>query len=481
MIRAGATTVHSCHGLLFPDPPLRYPEGMTRRVLFLNPPGAALYLRDNYCSKRSKASYLYHPVDLLVQWALHERAGWQGSLVDAMAESLDRQAVLQRILRFRPQRIVGLVGWVCLDEDADFYRWLGGQTDAAIWLGGDRLRQGDPRDFSIFPRAAGFLLDYSNPHLAEAPPGQVESAPALQAAGWRGPRTELTSGERSLGQTPWAKIPFRGYTYPFARSRPLATLITSTGCPHRCPFCINGTLPWVTRPLTELAGELKELDTLGYRELYFADSTLNADRDRFLALCQTLAAHRFHWSAFVRRDLLDERQVRQAAAAGCHTMIFGIENANEAARRRWGKAATEAELRESVRLLRRFGIRSVGTFVLGLPGDGPDSPREAADLAIRLDLDFVSLNTAVPRPGTRLFREGAPWPDRVDQSGGPGLLPGLPAALQGRKLIRAMAAADRRFYLRPTYLLRRLTALRSLSQLRTELTQATALFRSRIS
>ena len=35
-----------------------------------------LYLRDSYCSKVSKTGYIYHPVDLMVQWGMFKKNGY---------------------------------------------------------------------------------------------------------------------------------------------------------------------------------------------------------------------------------------------------------------------------------------------------------------------------------------------------------------------------------------------------------------------
>lgn len=449
---------------------------MQPRVLFLNPPGRRPYLRDSYCSKISKSGYLYHPVDLLVQWGVHSQHGWQGHWIDAITGQLTATGVFDQIRRYNPQRIIGLTGWVSLPEDVEFYRQLATISDAEIWLSGDRVTGGDRRDFSLFPRASGFILDYTTSALAETPHGRPACGPALFPADAVSPGPGLTAGERSLGILPWQEIRFRNYTYPFALQQPLATLITSTGCPFRCPFCISGVQAWIRRPLAEIEQELQLLDRLGYREIYIADPTLNGDRERFRAICELMKNRSFCWSAFVRLDRLDAEDARRAAQSGCHTLLFGVENGDEISRRRWGKPGTDEELRMRITTIRRAGIRTVGTFVLGLPGDGADSPQRTAELAVSLGLDFASFNAAVPRPGTILASHPHRRVDNADQSFGDGVFPELPPELQGRNLGRAIQQANRRFYLRPGYLLQRLTGIRSLHQLQTEVTQAIGLF-----
>jgi anaerobic magnesium-protoporphyrin IX monomethyl ester cyclase len=49
---------------------------------------------------------------------------------------------------------------------------------------------------------------------------------------------------------------------------------------------------------------------------------------------------------------------------------------------------------------KRHGLRTVGTFIIGLPEETEESIRRSLDLALELELDFMSLNMAVPRFGT---------------------------------------------------------------------------------
>ena len=57
-----------------------------KKVLFLNPPGKKIYIRDYYCSKVSKAYYLPQPVDLLIQTSFFEQENYDLKVIDCIAE-----------------------------------------------------------------------------------------------------------------------------------------------------------------------------------------------------------------------------------------------------------------------------------------------------------------------------------------------------------------------------------------------------------
>ena len=76
-------------------------------VLLLNPPGNQRIMRDYFCSKVSKGSYYYHPVDLLFL------SGWLGDhynvrVLDSVVQRLSPRATLAYVKTLRPAAVVAL-------------------------------------------------------------------------------------------------------------------------------------------------------------------------------------------------------------------------------------------------------------------------------------------------------------------------------------------------------------------------------------
>ena len=63
-------------------------------------------------------------------------------------------------------------------------------------------------------------------------------------------------------------------------------------------------------------------------ELEFYDPTFGIKRDETIELCQRLAKLPVTWSCYTRCDLMDETLLQEMAAAGCHTILFGVESGN---------------------------------------------------------------------------------------------------------------------------------------------------------
>jgi len=122
--------------------------------------------------------------------------------------------------------------------------------------------------------------------------------------------------------------------------------------------------------------------------------------------------------------------------------------------------------------------------VLGLPEETEQSLRATLDLALDLELDFMSLNVAVPRFGTPFRRRAVdlglcdPADLVMDQGGEQAFLP--TRTLDREQVVELKREMIRRFYLRPGYLARRLTSAKSLWELGAQAREGLALLRRNV-
>jgi hypothetical protein len=106
------------------------------------------------------------------------------------------------------------------------------------------------------------------------------------------------------------------------------------------------------------------------------------------------------------------------------------------------------------------------------PEESPESLERTLELAFELELDFMSLNMAVPRFGTPFRAQAlelglAQRDDLVmDQGGAQAFLP--TRTLDREAMLALKKRMVRRFYLRPSYLWRRMRSVKSLWELRAQ-------------
>jgi len=440
------------------------------KVLLLEPPGRETYVRDYFCSKTTKSNYRFHPIDLvMLSGTLAER--FDVEVLDAIAERLGPEAALARVEASRADVVVSLVGAVSWDEDRAFLARVaaGGRRVLAL---GDVLQEASERRLAEEPWLEAALHVFANDDVVRYLDGERE---ALEDVTLRDPndggvprrvRTVEPRHRRGAYRVPRPRhelFPEHGYRFSFARGRRFATVLSDWGCPYPCTFCVIGTLGFRTRPVADVLEEIDELRARGVRELFLLDQTFGLPRARGLELCAALAERGdLGWTAFQRPDNADDELLGAMRRAGCHTVILGVESADPALLALYRKGYDPATARAAVARARAHGLRTVGTFVLGLPEETRASFERTLSFALELDLDFLSLNVAVPRFGTpfraRALELGLCAADDLvmDQSGARAFLP--TSTLDRAEVERLKRRLNRRFYLRPGYLWRRLRA-----------------------
>ena len=259
----------------------------------------------------------------------------------------------------------------------------------------------------------------------------------------------------------YERFPLGRYRMPFNRYHPYAAVIASTGCPFGCAFCPFARTPYRLRDVDDVLANLEAVRRMGIRQVHFADWTFGVNRAHTAALLEGMIGARFGftWSCLSRVDLVDRDLLALLARAGCALVEFGVESGSQAILDRYRKGTTIAQVRQAFDWCREQRIATLATFILGLPGETPDSLRETLDLALAIDPTFCSFNAASPRRGTELRREAvtagaiADEDAKLDSSWSAPVFSTTSLAAGVVEAFRRRAI--RRFYSRPSYLLRR--------------------------
>ncbi|HZL99750.1 MAG TPA: radical SAM protein, partial [Planctomycetota bacterium] len=392
---------------------------------------------------------------------------------------------LRRAAASRPDAIFALAGAVCWPADAAFLEDVARATGAPLYASGDLFMEEPARMLAERGFLSGILLDFTSDELARHLAGERFERDALVLRGDAQRPPRRTRGERPIPVPAHDLFATRDYRYPFARRYPIAGVYASYGCPYTCSFCITGELGRSMRPTENVIEELRALADLGVRELFFQDQCFGcAPRPAWERLLDAMIAEDLDlgWWTFTRVDVLDRDLARRMKAAGCHTVILGVESASEEILRNHRKGYGKERIREAFELCRQEDLRTAATFILGLPEETEASLRATIDFACSLPADYASFNVAVPRAGTKLraraVAEGLVDRDIVvmDQSG---FAPTLDTrSLSARQLSVWRRRATRSFYLRPAYVWRRLTRLRTRAELYSQAREAWSLLRN---
>jgi len=273
-------------------------------------------------------------------------------------------------------------------------------------------------------------------------------------------------------------VPTEKYFSSLARSRPVTTMISSRGCPHRCIFCDRPHLGKVfrTRRPERIVEEMAEcVERFGVREIFFYDDTFAVERSRLLAVCEAIHARglKVPWDIRARVDTMDEEVLLKLKAAGCTRIHYGVEAGTAEILKVLRKGITLEEALNVFRLTRKVGITTLAYFMLGSPGETRAQMEETLRFARKLDPDYVHLSLTTPFPGTELYRMGLErgvfkgdyWREFA-RNPRPDFVPQLwTEALSREELVELLNEGYKSFYRRPGYLLRRLWEVRSFGEL----------------
>ncbi|RJP68020.1 MAG: radical SAM protein [Candidatus Abyssobacteria bacterium SURF_17] len=456
------------------------------RIVLLNLPGKRLYIRDYYCSKVSKTNYLFAPCDfLMLSGRLKER--YDVRFVDCIAERLSEPACLTKLSALAPQAIVFLAGSVSWEEDAIFLRKLKGHFPDTLLIGtGDIFLEDGNKVLESNPAIDAAILNFSTDDIMRFLAGDAPFNMIIRDNGKKARALPMRRGAYEAFSMPIPRQEIfmrRQYRLPFVK-RPFATVLTDFGCPFRCSFCIMSTLGYRYRETANVLEELDLIQSLNIRDIFFIDQTFRPRRSDNMELCEAMIARKygFKWICYSRVDVVDEDILARMKEAGCTTIMFGVESGDPEILERYRKGYTLERIHETFALCKMLGIRTVATFILGLPDDTEESCRKTIELACSLECDYASFNFAVPRGGTKLRTEaiGAGLIDStvtvMDQSGTFFVMP--THTLSTEQLRRLRRLAVRKYYLRPRYILKRLRALTSPQEFGEMLYAGISLFRN---
>jgi|YNPNPStandDraft_1061719.scaffolds.fasta_scaffold52056_1 anaerobic magnesium-protoporphyrin IX monomethyl ester cyclase len=203
----------------------------------------------------------------------------------------------------------------------------------------------------------------------------------------------------------------------------------SRGCPATCTFCSvwdqegdhvleNGRLrpkpAYRTKSPERMVDEVEAFQRqYGNRHFVFLDGTWNVDPAWNEAFCEEVLQRglTFTWYAFLRADYLlrDEEMgiFPKMVRAGLRNAFVGLERPTDEDLRKVRKGyGTDTALRVAALLKSKYPeVVSQGGLLIGLPHETRSSAQFLIEYALKLPMDFVSLYTVMPHPGTDVWRE----------------------------------------------------------------------------
>ena len=271
---------------------------------------------------------------------------------------------------------------------------------------------------------------------------------------------------------------------------PLTNMLVIRGCPYFCTFCDQAGTKTRRRSPQKVIDEIKHcVEKYGVKEISFWDDTLSYHKKwmkEFLDLLMK-ADLDICWSCFAAVNTVDEEMLKLMSKAGCWNIFYGYETGVEVLAKNMlthRKNRDFEKMKQVAQWTKNAGIEVIGSFVIGLPGEIPELARQTVQNAIELDPDYAQFAIACPYPGTQLAKEikQGKWGKFVSnelEEYTTESVTWLPSGYSGVKELEDMQRyAFRKFYLRPSYIFKRILKLRSVEDLKRHIKGATGLVKA---
>lgn len=454
------------------------------RVTFLNPPFHPMFSRESRSPCVTKSSTLYWPMFLSYAAGTVEADGNVIQLIDSPAMELDIKETINAIRTFNPELVICSTSTPSILNDLNVVKTIKTILNVKTAIMGTHATA-EPLESMQMEPALDYVVigeaDYTCRNLVRSLRGDGVSIDQIAGLAFRkqdgtvdfqpeGPKIE------NLNELPWVSKVYREHLYSCykkyfygANLNPLIVILTGRGCPNRCSYCVipqtlNGHKFRMRDPkdvVDELEYIKNNFEDLG--EVFFEDDTFTANHEHVRQICNLILERnlKITWSCNARADVpLELLQLMKKA--GGREMCVGFESASPVVLENIHKGVKNTDKAiEFTKNARKAGLLVHGCFMVGNPGDTPETLRMTLDYAKKLNPNTAQFYPIMAYPGTEAYKEALEsgalktrdynqWLDKdgfhrtTIQRG----------ELTSQALVDFCDKARREFYLRPSYIFR---------------------------
>jgi anaerobic magnesium-protoporphyrin IX monomethyl ester cyclase len=385
------------------------------KILLINPPHQAI-------GSRLPREHL-PPLGLLSIGGPLIDAGHRVELLDADYSNMKTSAILEHVLKCRPdlvllghsgstsaQPIIDALVEQIKAADPAIRSIVGGVFPTYHW---NEILAGNPAiDYIVCGEGEQGALDLVSALATNHPLENVKGI-AFRKNG-RPVKTTAAAPIRNLDDYRIAWELMAGYHYTYWGKKKAVVIQFSRGCPYPCSYC-GQSLFWKTwrhRGPQRLADEIEMLHReYGVKVINFADENPSSNPKPWKAFLEALVAKNLDLILVgsIRADNIvrDAELLPLYKKAGFERFLLGVENYDAVVLERIKKAGSVSQDMEAIRLLRKHGILSMATYVVGFGDETLGDFIKSFRQLLKYDPDQVQLLYATPHKWTPYFNDVA--------------------------------------------------------------------------
>jgi anaerobic magnesium-protoporphyrin IX monomethyl ester cyclase len=242
------------------------------------------------------------------------------------------------------------------------------------------------------------------------------------------------------------------------------TIVSGRGCPYNCSFCASSAMHGHKLRLRSAENVVDEMEHLvndhDIEMIAFMDDTFTINKNRVYEICETIKDRGLdnYWGCTARVDTISEELLKTMKDAGCITMFLGVESSDQQVLNQLNKNTNINRIKKTFELTKKYGMRTIASVVLGMPGDTKRSIKSTIKFVKTLEPSYAVFSLATPYPGTEFYLKAASenlikindWSKYTLLSP---VLETVDCSLEELRKLQRKAFTE--FYLRPGYIARR--------------------------
>jgi len=201
--------------------------------------------------------------------------------------------------------------------------------------------------------------------------------------------------------------------FNFSRKKPVATVMTSRGCPYKCTYCGSVNM-WKRRYRARgLAQVIKEIEMLaseyGIREICLLDDQFIMKKERIYEFCDYFIKNNKYNLAFSNIAGIsvwladDDILLDKMRKAGFYKMTVPVETGNTDTIKFIQKPIDLDQVNRLISKANKLGYWTGAFFIIGFPHETKEQIMETIDFAYNSELDMAHFFVAQPYIGTELY------------------------------------------------------------------------------
>ncbi|MBU1183433.1 MAG: radical SAM protein [Pseudomonadota bacterium] len=358
------------------------------------------------------------PLGLAYIAAALEREGVEVKILDLVVFPYSRQLLESVLKNFAPHIVGTTAVTMTFDNAINVIRDVK-SIDTSIFtvMGGPHVTFCAEETMSLFPELDFIVLGEGEETIVELAGALNESrdVSGIEGIVFRGKSGIVDNRPRKTRiDVDSLPLPSR-HLLPLGRYRALGmpvSMTTSRGCPFKCIFCVGRKMVGARvryRSPRNVVDEMEYLVTLGFRQVNVADDLFTSNENHCFKVCDEIIKRglKIKWTSFARVDTVSARVLTRMREAGCDTVSFGVESGNTEMLKRIKKGISLEQVINAVNMCNEAGISPHASFILGLPGETPETLKETVDFGEKLKNMGVShgFHLLAPFPGTEVREE----------------------------------------------------------------------------